>query len=318
MSVVSMGEILIDFVAMESGVSVGDAERFNKTPGGAPANVAVAVKRLGHPSAFIGQVGDDPFGYFLAGVLEKEGIDLRGLRFTREARTPLAFVSLDAENKPSFSFYRNPSADMLMRPEDVALDVIDEYEVFHFGSISMIAEPSKSATLTALQHAREKQKIISYDPNLRLSLWPDADTARTVMLEGFEYANIVKISEEELEFLTGGTLVEALWRDATRLIVVTHGAQGSSAYNGRHSIHMPGQGVKTVDTTGAGDAFMAGVLHSVLARPRRSRLSFKRIDAVAPILHFANSVGALATTKRGGIQGMPTRRRVQNLARTAG
>lgn len=313
-----MGELLIDFVALEQGVSVGDADRFQKAPGGAPANVAVAVKRLGHPSAFIGQVGDDPFGYYLAGVMEKQGIDLRGLRFTSEARTPLAFVSLDAENKPSFSFYRNPSADMLMRPEDVALNVIDDYQLFHFGSITLISEPSKSATLAAVQYAREHKKIISYDPNLRLSLWPDADTARAGMLEGFDYADIIKINEEELHFLTGGNHPEALWRENTKLIVITHGANGSSAFNGKESVHIPGQGVKVLDTTGAGDAFVAGLLSGILKRPKRSQLSFKRLDGVVPLLHFANSVGALATTKRGAIPALPTRRRAMNLAKSAG
>ncbi|MBC7870176.1 MAG: fructokinase, partial [Chitinophagaceae bacterium] len=170
MTVVSMGELLIDFVALESGVSVGDVSGFQKAPGGAPANVAVAVARLGHDSAFLGQVGDDPFGHFLAEVLEAEGVDVHGLRFSPEARTALAFVSLGANGERSFSFYRNPSADMLYRPEDVALDVLDGAKIFHFGSITLIGEPSRSATLKAAQTARERGLIVSYDPNLRLAL----------------------------------------------------------------------------------------------------------------------------------------------------
>jgi fructokinase len=134
MDVVSMGELLIDFVALESGVTVGDASGFQKAPGGAPANVAVAIQRLGKQSAFMGQVGNDPFGHFLANVLKADGVNIDGLRFTDAARTMLAFVSLRADGERSFNFYRHPSADMLMTPADVATDVIDAARVFHFGS----------------------------------------------------------------------------------------------------------------------------------------------------------------------------------------
>ncbi|MBA3871503.1 MAG: hypothetical protein H0X30_20350, partial [Anaerolineae bacterium] len=187
MSVVCLGELLIDFVALEHGVGVGEASGFKKAPGGAPANVAVAVARLGHPSAFLGQVGDDPFGHYLAGVLAEDKVDVSGLRFSAEARTALAFVSLRADGERSFMFYRNPSADMLMRPEDVALDVLKGKQIFHFGSITLIKEPSRSATVKAAEAARDAGLIISYDPNLRLALWSDAEAARAGMLSGLEY-----------------------------------------------------------------------------------------------------------------------------------
>ena len=164
MSVVCFGELLIDFVALESGVTVGEASGFQKAPGGAPANVAVAVSRLGYPSAFLGQVGDDPFGHHLADVLAADDVDVSGLKFSTEARTALAFVSLAAGGERSFSFYRNPSADMLMTPADVDLSVIDRASIFHFGSITLIDEPAKSATLAALQHALDQGLTISYDP----------------------------------------------------------------------------------------------------------------------------------------------------------
>src|SRR5688572_3112966 len=172
MSVVCLGELLIDFVATESGVTVGEASGFLKKPGGAPANVAVAVKRLGNPSAFLTQVGDDPFGHYLAGVLDAEGVDTRGVRFSSAARTALAFVSLASDGDRSFMFYRHPSADMLMQPQDINLDVIDAGSIFHFGSITLISEPSRSATIYAVEYARSRGKLISYDPNLRLALWP--------------------------------------------------------------------------------------------------------------------------------------------------
>jgi len=304
MSVVSLGELLIDFVALESGVTVGEASGFVKAPGGAPANVAVAVARLGMPSAFLGQVGDDPFGHFLADVLRKEGVDVSGLRFSDQARTALAFVSLRADGERSFMFYRHPSADMLMTPADVALDVIDRAKVFHFGSITMIGEPSRSATLAAVRRAQERGLLISYDPNLRLSLWPSAEAARAGMLIGFDYAQVVKISDEELEFLTGGQDVDALWRDNIRLIVVTYGAGGSTAHTRRESYHVPGFKVQVVDTTGAGDGFVAGLL---------VRLLEKGFDDLTGTLRFANAVGALTTMQRGAIPALPTRAEAERL-----
>jgi fructokinase len=306
MSVVSLGELLIDFVALESGVSVGEASGFLKAPGGAPANVAVAVARLGQESAFLGQVGDDPFGHFLAEVLEAESVDVRGLRFSDEARTALAFVSLAEGGERSFVFYRHPSADMLMKPEDVALDVIDRGRIFHFGSITTIHEPARSATIKAVEYARARNLLISYDPNLRLALWPDADSAREGMLAGMEYAHVVKISDEELEFMTGGTDVTPLWRDGMRLIVVTHGAGGATAYTpGGQPVHVDGFRVTSEDTTGAGDGFVAGLLVSILENPD------DYLNKLEPILRFANAVGALTTTNRGAIPALPSRQQVE-------
>lgn len=300
MSVVCFGELLIDFVALESGVTVGEASGFQKAPGGAPANVAVAVSRLGHPSAFLGQVGDDPFGHYLAGVLEADRVDVSGLKFSAQARTALAFVSLGPGGERSFVFYRHPSADMLMRPEDVALDIIDQYQIFHFGSITLINEPCRSATLEAVQHVRSRNMLISYDPNLRLALWPDAEAARQGMLTGLNYAHIVKISDEELDFLSAGD-VNALWRPEMQIIVVTHGPGGATVFTRKDRYDMPGFSVQPVDTTGAGDGFVAGMLVGILEHWGDYLAHMKKI------LCFANAVGALATTKRGAIPALPTR-----------
>lgn len=302
MSVVCLGELLIDFVALESGVTVGDASGFQKAPGGAPANVAVAVSRLGYSSAFLGQVGDDPFGHYLAGVLLADKVDITGLSFIPHARTALAFVSLAEGGERSFVFYRHPSADMLMRPENVALSVMDNHRIFHFGSITMINEPARSATLTAVQHASARNMLISYDPNLRLALWPDADAAREGMLIGLEYAHIVKISDEELEFL-GGDLSK-LWRDQIQVIIVTHGSGGATAYTRMGKFPMPGFHVTPVDTTGAGDGFVAGFLIGMLEHKEDF------ITHMLAILRFANAVGALTTMKRGAIPALPTREEV--------
>lgn len=309
MSVACFGELLIDFVANETGVTVGEASGFLKKPGGAPANVAVAVRRLGHTSAMLTQVGDDPFGHYLAGVLDAENVNTHGIRFSAEARTSLAFVSLRADGERSFTFYRHPGADMLMRPETLALDVIDAHEVFHFGSISLISEPSRSATLSAADYARSRGRLISYDPNLRLALWPDAEAARAGMLTGLDYANIVKISAEELEFLTGGNDPAPLWRDTTKALIVTQGADGATLYtsstdSGRH---VPGFRVAAVDTTGAGDGFVGGLLVSLL----ECGGDYNAVENV----RFANAVGALTSTQYGAIPALPTREQVEAFLR---
>jgi len=314
-----MGELLIDFVAQQSDVSVGEAESFKKAAGGAPANVAVAIARLGHASAFIGMVGDDPFGHFLKGTLEAEGVDTRGLKFNKKARTMLAFVARQADGERSFSFYRHPSADMKMRPQDVDTSVIDAHQVFHFGSISLINQPARGATFAALDHARAQNKLISYDPNMRLNLWSSKRACRAGMLSGLEYANIVKISAEEVEFLTDSDDITPLWRDATQALVVTHGRHGSTVYlrEGLLKFHVEGQGVRAVDTTGAGDAFLGGLLHGILTRGATTEL-FDTLTDWAEILHFANSMGAFATMSYGAIPALPTREQVEALASSVG
>ncbi len=304
MGVVSFGELLIDFVARETGVTVGEASGFDKKPGGAPANVAVAVAKLGQRSAFLGQVGNDPFGHYLDGVLSAEGVDTSGLRFSETARTALAFVSLRADGERSFVFYRHPSADMIMRPEDVAFDLIDGQDIFHYGSLTLISEPGRSATLAAVEYARSRGLTISYDPNLRLSLWEDAETARAGLLSGLDYAHIVKVSDEELVFLTGDDDPAPLWRDGMRMIVVTHGAGGATLHTHNQIITAPGFRVNAVDTTGAGDGFVAGFLICLLENGLET-------NALAASLRFANAVGAIATTARGAIPALPTRAQVE-------
>jgi len=301
MSVVCMGELLIDFVALERGVSVGEASGFQKAPGGAPANVAVAVSRLGYEAAFLGQVGDDPFGHYLAEVLSSEGVDIHGLRFSQEARTPLAFVSLTAEGERSFVFYRHPSADMLLRADQVALEVLVGKKIFHFGSISLIDDPSRSATLMTAQSAHTHGLVISYDPNLRMELWPNADAARTGMMTGMNYAHIVKLSDDEVQFLTGGNDIAPLWRAETQIIAVTHASKGATLYTRKDKLDVPGFSVRALDSTGAGDGFVAGMLVGIL------EFWGNHMAHLPEIARFANAVGALATTQLGAIPALPSR-----------
>lgn len=317
MQIASMGELLIDFVALEKGVSVGEAFSFQKAAGGAPANVAVAVKRLGMDSAFLGQVGDDAFGHYLAGVLKDDEVDISGLRFSEEARTMLAFVSLAASGERSFMFYRHPSADMLMRPEEINKAVLDASDLFHFGSITLISSPSKEATVAAADYAKQQGKLISYDPNLRLVLWGDEAKAHVGMRLGFDYAHIVKISDEEISVvLEAGEEISDLWGQYPQLelVLFTRGRGGCIVYarNGKSFEHK-GYHVDTIDTTGAGDTFMAAMLVGVLEQLQGSR-DFDSLE-FEDLLNFANAAGALATTGRGAIPSLPNRRQVDAFLR---
>jgi fructokinase len=311
--VVCMGELLIDFVSTESGVSLVDAPAFKKAAGGAPANVAVGLSRLGVPSAFMGKVGDDEFGRFLAQTLEENGVDTMPLVFSKDARTALAFVSLAADGERDFMFYRHPSADMLFEPDEVDADAIRRAKVFHYGSISLIGEPSRSATLHALRLAQDAGLMISYDPNLRLALWPEEEAARKGMMLGWEHAQVVKASTEELRFLTGERdlvrSVKQLWHPALRLLVTTMGRDGCHYFTEKADRRVPGFEVDAIDTTGAGDGFVAGMLMGLVRRPA----IWKDKAALEEVLVFANAVGALTTTKLGAIPALPTLNAVSEL-----
>jgi len=305
--VITHGELLIDFVPTVTGVGLIDAPAFIKAPGGAPANVAAGLARLGVPAGFLGQVGDDPFGRFLAQMLRDAGVDVTTLSFTAQARTALAFVSLQADGERDFMFYRHPSADMLfsVAEVDAHATALRAAQAFHFGSISLIGEPARAATLRAIALAREGGALITYDPNLRLPLWQSAEAARAGMLLGLEHAAIVKVSEEELAFLTGASdeaeALARLWRPRLKLVAITRGAAGSTYVTPRFKGNVPGLPVLAVDTTGAGDAFMAGLLRGVLADPA----VLEAEDELFQVYRFANAAGALAATKRGAIPALP-------------
>lgn len=309
--VLCTGELLIDFVPSGPGTDLQSATGFCKAAGGAPANVATGLARLGVSSAFMGQVGADGFGRFLAATLAEAGVDVAPLRFTHAAPTMLAFVSLAADGDREFLFYRNPSADMLFAPEDVDEAAIRAARILHFGSIGLIAEPCRAATLYALSVARRHGLRISYDPNLRLALWPSEDAARDGLRLGLQHASIVKISEDEVRFLTGqGDPVEgarALWHDGLALMAVTRGGDGCLWLTRDAQGAVPAFPVVAVDATGAGDAFMAGLLACLLGwRPDAP----PDPSAIATACRFANAMGAITVTGRGAIPSLPTRRRV--------
>ena len=311
--VVTLGELLVDFVPTVSGVGLIDAPAFKKAAGGAPANVAAGLARLGISAGFMGKVGDDAFGHFLARTLEDAGVDSSRLRFCNTARTALAFVSLRSDGEREFMFYRHPSADMLYAPEDVDDEYIRCAKVLHYGSVSLIGEPSRGATLGAVETAKRASLTISYDPNLRLSLWPDAAKAKEGIMLGWPLAEVIKVSEEELAFLSGtddlDTAVQELWHADLRLLVITRGKSGCRYVTPRYSGEVPGFRVKAVDSTGAGDGFVAGLLKGLIRHPSADQNETQ----LAAICRYANAVGALTTTERGAIPALPDAATVESL-----
>ncbi|XP_024381897.1 probable fructokinase-4 isoform X2 [Physcomitrium patens] len=304
--VVCFGELLIDFVPTVGGLSLSDAPAFKKAPGGAPANVAVGIAKLGGNSAFVGKVGDDEFGYMLVEVLKENRVETQGCRFDPNARTALAFVTLREDGEREFMFYRNPSADMLFTKEELDVDILKQASILHYGSISLITEPSRSTHMEALRIAKEAGCLLSYDPNLRLPLWPSPEAAKVMIKSIWDQADIIKVSDEEVIFLTGGDPTEdennmRMFHLRCKLMLVTEGAEGSRYYTQRFKGEVGGIKVQVVDTTGAGDAFCAGLLSLIVKDPAIIDDEPRLREA----LYFANACGAITTTERGAIPSMP-------------
>lgn len=288
LDIISLGELLIDFISTDGGVT------FKRAAGGAPANVAVACSRLGLKSGFIGKVGDDEFGRFLRHTLESEGVDVSEVYLEKGARTTLAFVSVDADGERHFQFHRG--ADALLSPEEIGTEYIQDSRVFHFGSISLISEPARRATLKAVRAARNSGLTVTYDPNLRLNLWENAKKARKWIGAALEMAEVVKLNEEELEFMFGPGVEEGAEKvlETADKVFVTLGKRGcyyadekSKGYSGPYRVNV-------IDTTGAGDGFMGGVIYGVLKGWEAERTA-----------SFSNAAGALTAIGIGVIASLP-------------
>ncbi|KAL8148197.1 putative fructokinase-7 isoform X2 [Apium graveolens] len=320
--VVCFGEMLIDFVPTVGGVSLAEADAFKKAPGGAPANVAVGISRLGGSSAFIGKIGEDEFGCMLADILKENKVDNSGIRFDPAARTALSFVTLRSDGEREFMFFRNPSADMLFRKSELDINLIQKATIFHYGSISLIEEPCRSTHLYAMEVAKRSGCILSYDPNLRLALWPSADAARDGIMSIWDQADVIKVSEDEVSFLTGGddpyddnVVLRNLYHSNLKLLLVTEGSEGCRYYTKEFKGRVSGLKVKTVDTTGAGDAFVGAILNN-LASDLNLYMDEKKLRAA---ILFANACGALTVTEKGAIPALPTKEAVnQILTKVAG
>lgn len=319
---ICLGELLIDFVPVIAGTRLRDVPQFEKAPGGAPANVAVGYSKLGGKSGFIGKVGTDEFGAALIETLQRHGVDTRGVIQTSEALTMLAFVSLRTDGERDFIFYRNPSADMLLRPEEVGENLIRAATNFHFGSISLITEPSRTATLKAACLASKLGRIVSFDPNLRPPLWPSLHLARQEMIGVLDYVTVLKVSEEELQFITERSTtsdgIDELFRRHVnlRLIAVTKGSAGCQLALRERHFDVSGFPTTPIDTTGAGDGFTAGLLFQMNQASFRDNPWKTSDDLWYAAGQFANAVGAFVVAQKGGIPAMPSLDQVLQLMNT--
>lgn len=318
---ITLGEALIDLPATQSGVSLADASGFTKVPAGAPGNVAAAAARLGLRTAFVSKVGDDPFGRCLVQHFGALGVDTSHMVLDKAGRTGLAFVSVMPDGERDFLFYFNPEHDFALRPDELDAAWLGSTRVFHYGSISLIAEPGRSATVEAARLARAGGALISYDPNLRPRLWPSEDAMRTGALAGFADADIVKISEEEITTLFPDAIGEdvaamRLLQMGPQLVCVTRGASGCTGYSCSQAVHVPGFAVPFADATGAGDSFTAGLLTFLLRQGPdwEGTLKYSRY-ILADALRYANACGALATTHRGADPMALSESAVQSLLR---
>lgn len=315
--ITAVGELLIDFTPAGSN-EAGNA-LFARNPGGAPANVLAAAGRLGCRTAFIGKVGADGFGRFLKATLEQNQICTENLVFSSQVHTTLAFVQLDAHGDRSFAFYRNPGADILLKPEEVKPELLRNTGVLHFGSVSLTDEPSRSATLYAVKTAKEAGAVISYDPNYRAPLWKSEQEAKEQMGAALPLADLVKLSEEEMEMLTGeqdlltgARRIQAL---GVTLVLVTLGPKGAFYLLGDAFGTLPTYDVKTVDTNGAGDTFFGAVLFRLKGKALQEIRALP-VSELEEIVSFANAAGSMATVKSGAIPAMPTLEEVERCRQT--
>jgi sugar/nucleoside kinase (ribokinase family) len=313
--IICLGEALVDMVSTVMGLNLVQSPGFNKAAGGAPTNVAAGCALLGASAGLIAKVGQDSFGEYLRQSLWDAGVDLEQLIVTDKYATQLAFVARDERGVPDFAFHVKLSADQTLTPEELDTAYISSGTVFHFGTITLINEPARSATLHALDIAEEAGLLISLDPNLRPPLWPSLDTARETMLEVAERCDLLKVSEEEMRFLTGQEDleggVEALHALGPVLVAVTRGPLGAAVYNGRYLLELPAYRVPVVDTTGCGDAFVAAMLVELLAS--EADIADLEEQELHRIFGFASAAAAITATAEGAIPALPGREEVEEL-----
>ncbi len=303
--VIALGELLIDMT--DNGVSGQGNTLFEANPGGAPCNVLAMLTKLGYKTGFIGKVGEDLFGRKLKSVLEEVGIDTSNLCVDAECRTTLAFVETKEDGDRDFSFYRNPGADMQLKKEDIHLDLLEQTKLFHFGTLSMTHDEVREATKFAVEYAKEQGALISFDPNIREPLWSSMDLARKQVEYGLGMCDILKISDNEIVWLTGEKdyskgVAKLKEKYDIPLILVSMGKEGSRAYY-KDSMVEKSAFVQpnTIETTGAGDTFMACVLHKVL----QDGLENLKEEQLDEMLTFANAAASLITTRKGALRVMP-------------
>lgn len=314
--IVTLGELLIDMFPEKIGPRIGEVQAFIPKPGGAPANVAVAARRLGMTSAFIGKVGEDLFGSYLKQVLDEEGVITTGMRFDQVARTTMAIIAMPDENSAEFVFYRNPGADHRLEIKELDQELLKSTKAFHFGSLSLTDEPARSATYEAAKISRQAGALISYDVNYRPSLWEDPSQALIQAQNAIKIVDLLKVNEEEAAFLSGVEHFDhtdlihvekaalSLLAMGPSLVIVTLGSEGSYFQIDGGGEYVPPFKVETIDAIGCGDAFVAGLLTKLVHGGHwQNKLN---IEDLVEIVKFANAVGALTSLKRGAIPALPT------------
>ena len=311
MDVVALGELLIDFATV--GTDADGYPTMAAHPGGAPANFLAALTKFGARTALIGKVGSDTFGKLLLNTLDKAGIDTRGMVVTDDVFTTLAFVAFDEHGDRDFAFSRKPGADTCLTFEEIDLSLIDEAKVFHFGTLSLTHEPARAATYRAVEYAKSKGLLVTYDPNLRKPLWNDLAEAKQQLLWGLSQADVVKISDEEVKFLfclgAEEGAAHILEHFGVKLVFVTCGAEGCFFKNANAEGHIPSlSGIRVTDTTGAGDIFGGSAVWKLLQVGKAPEELHEA--ELRDIVSFACAAAGLSTTKSGGISSVPEYREV--------
>lgn len=309
LDVIAIGELLIDFTM--SGESEQGNNMFEACPGGAPCNVLAMLNKLGRKTAFLGKVGTDQFGVLLKNTLDGVGIGTSNLQMDSEVNTTLAFVHTFPDGDREFSFYRNPGADMMLTEDEVDPEFLKQTKLFHFGTLSMTHEGIRKSTKKALDIAKENGLLISFDPNLRPPLWSSLDLAKEQMEYGFQFCDILKISDNEIQFVSGKEdydegIQYLQEKYHIPLILLTLGKDGSRAYYKDMRVERGGFKMNTIETTGAGDTFCGSALNYVL----EYGLDNLTEERLGEMLTFANAAAALITTKKGAIRSMPEKEEV--------
>lgn len=316
--VVALGELLIDFVSYTTTAQGNQA--FEACPGGAPCNLLACLSKQGKRTAFIGKVGQDQFGYLLRDRITQAGIDSSYLRFDPQIPTTLAFVHTFADGDRDFSFYRKPGADMMLQASELPTELFAQTKIFHHGTLSMTHPEVRSATETAISLAKQARTLVSFDPNLREPLWDSLDHAREEIRYGLAHCDILKISDNEVEFLTGiandypRAIAQLRQEFKIPLIFVTLGKQGSMCFSGNQEpVMVPGRVVNAIDTTGAGDTFFGAVLNYLVEQQLLDQLTTLTPATQKQILNVANATAALITLRKGALSVMPSTAEIQDM-----
>lgn len=312
--IVSLGELLVDFTPV--GVSGNNNPVFERNPGGGPANMACAAARLGASTAFIGKVGNDIFGRALRDILNRNGVNTDGLLLSDSYKTTLAFVQLDSFGDRSFSFYRKNGADTMLNFDEIPISILDHCKYFFCSSVMMAEGDSRETSFQMMKEARKRNIPVVFDPNLRLNLWESAGLAKRYILKAFPFADIVKVSEEELFFLSGESDIQKASEKLNsnydfKALLVTLGPKGCYIKAGKMDFYEPVVQLKVVDTTAAGDSFCGGFLYKLIQIGKDISLCSR--DEMINIVRFANTVGALTTTRKGAISALPDLKEVEKL-----